>query len=76
MAGAKCLNSSFDSLIICELIKELGRIISCVPLALTFLVNLEGFVIASKSTGLVFMNSATKSTDNTIDVRELENGYS
>lgn len=65
MSGAKCLNSSFDSLVAYELIKELGRIISCVPLALTLLVNLEGFVIASHSTGPVFMNSATKSTNNT-----------
>lgn len=64
MSGAKCLSSSFDSLVIYEL-KELGRLISCVPLPLTFFVNLEGFVIASHSIGVAFMKTATKSTNNT-----------
>lgn len=55
------------------------------PLALTFLVNLEGFVVASHSTGPAVMNSATKSTNNTFDdykviddkrIGEMEKGYS
>lgn len=65
MLRAKRSNRSFNSLLISELIKELGRIISYVPLALTFLVNLEGFVVASHSTGPAFMNSATKSINST-----------
>lgn len=65
MSGAKCLNYPLDSLIIYELIKGLGRLISCAPLALTFFVNLEGFFIASHCIGLAFMNFATKSTNNT-----------
>lgn len=44
MSEAKGLNSSFDSLIVYEVIKELGKITS-VPFAPTFLVNLGGFIL-------------------------------